>query len=639
MDMIKLSILLVVILFTAVAAVYAAGAKLELNPVFSEHMVLQRDVPLEIYGTSGPGRKVTVEIGGQKASGVSDGYGNWSVTLKPITAGGPRALVVTSGKESITLGDVLAGDVWFCSGQSNMEWPLVNTIDGAEELKNFQPQPNIRLFLQQQKAAPKPMKEASGSWAECSAENAKNFSAVAYFFAKNMQKDNSIPIGVIDSAWGGTSIEIWMKESLLKGNPVTEPIVARWKSNPVYDWKNWNNGKGMNYNFEISDIRFESSSGKAEALPVSTGAAWSANAKQDSKAVFTAGKAGKISGVIGFNAWANTDTQLKNGEDIDLSAYDTVKFKVKGMGKFSISLGQKNITDWDFYSSRDYEAAVKQQEISIALPAFKQGGWGLAKPFTQSAIDLFKINIKSPSIELPSALYNGMVEPFGRYKIKGALWYQGENNAGRAKQYQALLPMMIGSWRKLWGYDFPFFIVQLTSFMERKAEPGESERAELREAQLKASAIPGVAVVSIIDLGDAKDIHPRIKEPVGARLAQAAKVMLFGKEGPMTGPLYEKYRFEGNKMVLYFNNIGKGMEAKNGYLKGFSIAGDDRVFKWAKAEIKDNTVIVWNDEIKEPKAVRYAWADNPECNLYNKEGLAASPFRTDDWPGLTDNNY
>lgn len=627
----------------------AAPSKLEVNPVFTSHMVLQRDIPFEIFGTAGPGKRVNVEIAGQKASGIADGYGDWTVKLEPITAGGPREMIIKCGRETITLEDVLAGDVWFCSGQSNMEWTLANTNDGAEELKNFKPQPNIRLFLQQQIPSPKPLKKAAGAWTECTSQTAANFSAIAYFFAKNFQKENNIPIGLIDSAWGGTPIEIWMKESLLKGNPKTQPILDRWKSNPVFDWKTWNNGAGMNYGMDISDIRFISSAGNVEPMYVNVtnstgtglGGSWSSWAKPGSTAVFDGGaKTGKLSGIIGFNAWAGAGTPLKAGEEADLSAYDTLSFKVKGTGRFSVGLTQKTIADYDYYSSQDYDATKKEREISIPIASLKQGGWGLAKPFTQSAVVQLQFNIKSMTVELPSALYNGMVTPFSRYKIKGALWYQGENNAWKAAQYKVMLPLMIKNWRDIWNIgDFPFIVVQLTNFMERKAKPGESAWAELREAQLTALELPNTAVVPIIDIGDAKDIHPRYKEPVAARLAHAALVMLNLKDPPATGPIFDRMEITGNKVTIRFKNVRRGLEAKNGDLKGFAIAGEDKVFKWAKAEIKDDTVIVWADNVAEPKAVRYAWADNPECNLYNKEGLAASPFRTDDWPGLGDNNY
>ncbi len=635
------------ILFASWVFALQQNIKFQVSPVFSNHMVLQRDTPLEIFGQAAPGKSVAVEIAGQRNSGLANAKGEWAVKLKPMAAGGPYEMTITAG-EIIRLNDVLIGDVWFCSGQSNMEWPLVNTNDGAEELKNFGAKPNIRLFLQQQTISPKPLQNAAGDWTLCDAENAKNFSAVAYHMGKHLQKEINVPIGLIESAWGGTPAEIWMDENLLKGNPVTQPILDRWKGSSVYDWKAWNNGKGMDFNVEISDIRFVSSSGRAGPAYVKAspdaegvfGGTWSSWAKPGSSAAFrVSGNSGRLSGMIGFNAWAGAGTLLKDGTDVDLSAFDAIKFKVRGNGRFSVSLTQNSISDYDYYSSQDYDAAGTWQDISIPMASLKQGGWGLAKPFTQNAIVQIQFNIKSLTMELPSALFNGMVAPFTRYKIRGAAWYQGENNIGRAAQYRTLLPLLIRNWRTAWAEgDFPFLVIQLPNFGERRTEPGESAWAELREAQLKALDLPNTAVVSIIDLGDAKDVHPRNKEPVGVRLAKAALVVSYGKEGPSTGPIYNSISIQNGEAIIKFKNTGSGLISKDGELKGFAIAGDDGQFKWARAEIRDDTVVVWNFDIREPKAVRYGWADNPECNLYNKEGLAASPFRTDDWPGITDNN-
>jgi hypothetical protein len=429
-------------------------------------------------------------------------------------------------------------------------------------------------------------------------------------------------------------------KNLLKGNSITQPILDRWKGSYVYDWKAWNNGQGMNYDIEISDIRFVSSSGKANPSSVSFSGTWNSWAKPGSSAAFKAyGNAGKLSGMIGFNAWAGAGTLLKDGSDVDLSEFDTIKFKVRGNGRFSVSLTQNSIADYDYYSSQDYDAKDTWQEISIPMSSLKQGGWGLSKPFTQNAIVQIQFNIKSLTMELPSALYNGMVMPFTRYKIRGIAWYQGENNIGRAAQYRTILPLLIRNWRDVWAEgDISFLVVQLPNFGERRIEPGDSAWAELRDAQLKALDLPNTSVVSIIDLGDAREVHPRYKEPVGVRLAQAALVISYGREGPSTGPIYDSMSVRNGEAIIKLKNTGSGLMSKGGELKGFAIVGDDKQFKWAKAEIRDNTVVAWNFDVKEPKAVRYAWADNPDCNLYNKEGLAASPFRTDDWPGITDNN-
>jgi len=634
----KILIIFSLIIFGGVSV--AAGlnkGKLKVYSPLGDHMVLQRDAELLIKGEAGILSPVSVEIAGQKGKTRAGITGKWKIKLNPLKAGGPYDMSVKSGEE-LVIKDILIGDVWFCSGQSNMEWPLINTDDGAEELKSFKTNDKIRLFLQQQVPSPKPLKEARGNWAVCDKGNASNFSAIGYFMGKKIYEETGVPVGIIDSSWGGTSIEIWMDEKILAKHDETKPILKRWKENPQVDWKLWNYGKGMSYSLEIKDICFKSGK-KNDCIKLSEsgngiyGGSWSAWAKPGSSAEYDAGK---LSGIIGFYAWAGAGTLLDSGKPVDISGYDTISFKVKGAGDFSFSFTQDSIQDYDYYSSPDYKGSSAWKEISVPIKSLKQAGWGKASDFTPEAVVQFQINIKSAGIELPSSLYNGMVVPYYDYRIKGAAWYQGENNASRAKQYSILLPEMIKNWRKGWGYDFPFLVVQLTSFMQRKNEPSESEWAELREAQLSALQLKNTAVIPIIDLGDANDIHPKIKKPVGERLANAAMAVAYGKDVTVTGPLYKSMKKEENKIIIKFTNTGKGLKCRGKELKGFAIAGSDMEFVWANAVIKDNTVEVWSEEVKEPVAVRYAWADNPECNLYNSEGLAASPFRTDNNPGITD---
>lgn len=637
-------------IFIFIAFYIRADNKLKLSNIFSDNMVLQRNAEIILSGYGNPGSEVTVSFIDEKTATKINNKGEWKIKLKSRESGGPYEMKISSNNESIIIKNILIGDVWFGSGQSNMEWQLMHTKDGAEELKNFEEQDKIRFFTQQQIPAPYPLKEASGQWLLCNKVNAQNFSAIAYFFGKKIYEKTGIPIGLINSSWGGTPIEIWLDAKVLKGNPVTEPILKRWNNLSGFDWKKWNYGKGMDYKIEFSELKFIPRAVDKKPLIVKVcencsgdlGGLWYSWAKPGSTANYNNEKdKGIIQGIIGFNAWAGAGTLLNNNETVDLTDYEFIEFNIRGKGKFCLSLCQPSIEDYDFYTTEDFEATQSFKYIRIPISSLKQGGWGVKKPFTQNAIKQIQFNIKSTTIELPSVLYNGMVYPFADYKIKGVLWYQGESNVERAKQYETLLTLMIKNWRNLWKEDLPFFIVQLPNFLPKRAEPAESAWAELREAQLKVMLkLPGVITVPIIDLGDENDIHPKIKKPVGDRLANAALVLLYGKEGVATGPLYESMDIKENKIYIKFKNAGDGLIAKNGDLKGFAIAGKDRNFKWAKAEIKDNdTVVVWNDEIKDPVAVRYAWADSPECNLYNKQGLAASPFRTDNWEGVTDKNF
>ena len=643
MHQLKLLIILFFLFFLLVCLVLGAktGMKLKMSNIFSDNMVIQRDTEILVTGYGTEGKEVSVTFAGETVSGKIDSHGEWKVRLKPKNAGGPYEMQVLSGDEKITIKNILIGDVWFCSGQSNMEWQLMHTVDGAEELKNFKNQDKIRFFTQQQIPAPQPLKETSGTWQLCNKENAQNFSAIAYFFGKKIHEETGVPIGLINSSWGGTPIEIWLDAKLLKGNPVTEPILKRWNELSLFDWKKWNYGKGLNYKLEFSDLQFIPKSKSRKTLLIRScegcsgdmGGAWSTWAKPGSTAEYKNEKnSGIISGIIGFNAWAGAGTLLNNNEIVDLSDYDAIEFKVRGNCKFSVSLTQPSIEDYDYYSSFDFEATNTFKKITIPISSLRQGGWGKAKVFTQNEIKQIQFNIKSMTVELPSVLYNGMVVPFADFKIKGVLWYQGESNAERAKQYETLLPLMIKNWRDTWGYEIPFFIVQLPGFMQKREQPSESSWAELREAQLKTMQnMQSVVTVSTIDLGDSNDIHPKIKKPYGDRLAHSALVLLYEKKGPPTGPVYDSMEIKGDKIYIKFKNTGDGLVSKGCDLKGFAIAGEDKIFKWAKAEIKDkDIVVVWRDDIKSPVAVRYAWADFPECNLYNREGLAAFPFRTDD---------
>ncbi len=638
-------------LFLFIPLYIKADKKLRLSDIFSDNMVLQRDAEIVIYGYGKPNKEVMIDFIDENATVKINSQGEWQAKLKPRQPGGPYQMKISSANEKIILKNILIGDVWFCSGQSNMEWQLMHSKDGEEELKNFIENDKIRFFIQGQIPSPYPLKDASGSWLTCNKENAQTFSAIAYFFGKKMYGETRIPVGLINSSWGGTPIEIWLDAKMMKGNQITESILKRWNFSK-FDWKKWNYGKGMDYKIEISELKFIPKVVDKKSLVVKfcencvgdIGGSWYSFAKPGSFTEFKSenGK-GIIQGTIGFNAWAGAGTLLNsNSSPFDLSDYEFIELNVSGNGKFSLALCQPGIEDYDFYSSEDFEATSLPKYLRIPISSFKQGGWGIAKPFTQNAIKQLQFNIKSITVELPSVLYNGMVHPFANFKIKGVLWYQGESNAEKAKQYETLLPLMIKNWRDTWGYEIPFFIVQLPNFLPEKNEPSESAWAELREAQLKAMLnLPKVVTVPIIDLGDEKDIHPKIKRPVGERLANAALVLLYDKNGVLTGPLYESMEIKENKIYIKFRYTGSGLVSKNGELKGFAIAaGTDKKFKWAKAEIKDkDTVVVWNDEIKEPYAVRYAWADSPECNLYNKEGLPALPFRTDNFKGITEDNY
>jgi sialate O-acetylesterase len=472
-------------------------AELKVHSLFQEHMVLQSDFACPVWGTVEPGEEITVSIAGQKKTAKADAAGKWSLKLDPMKAGGPHEMTV-AGRATVTIPDVLVGEVWVCSGQSNMEMVVNSCLNLAEEKAsaNF---PNVRHFLVKKNPQDAPVADVSGSWKPTTPENVGGFTAVGYFFGRELHQKLNVPIGLIHTSWGGTAAELWTSKPVLEGNEILKPIVANFSK------------KLENYEKQVAGHKEAAEKAKAEGKPAP----------------------------------------------------------------------------------------------------------------------------KAPSKPMsPSCLYNGMIAPVLPYGIKGAIWYQGESNAGAAKQYQTLFPEMIKNWRKDWGQgDFPFGFVQLANFQARKDAPADSNWAELREAQTMTLSLPKTGMAVIIDIGDAKDIHPKNKQDVGKRLALWAQSQVYGKELPeYSSPLYESMKVDGGKVRIAFKHTGTGLEAKGGKLTGFAIAGEDKTFVWADAAVDGKTVVVSSDKVAKPVAVRYAWADNPECSLYNKEGLPASPFRTDDWP-------
>jgi sialate O-acetylesterase len=310
------------------------------------------------------------------------------------------------------------------------------------------------------------------------------------------------------------------------------------------------------------------------------------------------------------------------------------------VGNFKLHILQPTITDWDNYVTKVISVGGDWKPVTVLFSEVKQAGWGKRLPFTQdqlAGLMIEQLISETAPARPPGGLFNGMIAPVVSFPIRGAIWYQGEGNAGRAFQYRSLLPSMISSWREAWGQgDFPFLVVQLPNFKRRQSEPSESAWAELREAQLKTLAVPKVGLAVSIDAGEADDVHPKNKRKIGERLALWALGTTYEKKLTFSGPLFREMVKEGDRLRLRFDHRGKGLVSDGGGpLRGFAVAGEDREFHWAEAKIEKGSVVVWSSEVPEPLAVRYAWADNPDCNLYNKAGLPASPFRTDDWPGVT----
>ena len=637
-------------------------AEVRLPSIIGDNMVLQRGVKVRIWGKANAGERITVTFDRKSVNTVADAQGRWQVWLGPLKAGGPSELTI-KGDNVLTIKNVLVGEVWICSGQSNMEWALVNTVDGAEAVAQAN-YPEIRLFTVEHNTATSALEDVQGRWVVTTPEDAGSFSAVGYFFGREIYQQVKVPIGLINTSWGGTPAEAWTALEALRSSPELKPILDRYESS-------LNAGPQTKQAYERALAEWEEknlyldSENKGEAQgyadPATSTVDWS---KMDLPKQFeTAGLL--IDGVVWFRkvvdvpaTWAGRDLVL-NLTAID--DYDITYFNGKKIG----STGRE--TPNSYMVPRKYVvpgSLVRSGQNVIAVRVFDragEGGFGRGGEMSLRGAGGEEISLRgdwSYKVELalepkrpdwgsrpepvgasnqnsPGVLYNAMLAPLVPFSIRGAIWYQGESNAGRAYQYRTLFPTMIRNWRSVWGYDFPFYFVQLPNWRARQDQPGESDWAELREAQAMTLREPRTGMAITIDVGDGDDLHPRNKLDVGRRLATLALANVYGKEIIPSGPLFDRFKVEGNKVRISFK-YGQGLKTSDGGpVKGFAIAGADRRFVWAEARIEGDTVVVSTPGIQKPVAVRYGWADNPLVNLYNKAGLPASPFRTDDWPGLT----
>lgn len=632
----KRSILL--FLLGLLAAASTASAGLRLPAIIGDHMVIQQGQPIAIWGWADAGQAVTVTLGKKTEMAMADDKGAWKVSLPALKAGGPYEITVAGG-DTLTVRDVLVGDVWLGSGQSNMEFAMKTSHDADKQIPKAN-HPNIRLFTVEHTTSVKPLDDLKGSWKVCAPDAVKDFSAVAYHFGKEIDRVLKMPVGLIVSCWGGTPAEDWVPRARLDQEPSLVPLLKEWDGDVVRN-QTWKTG----YDFEvtISDVRFIPKDEKEKPKGLlfkpggdGFGGAFNQSVKPGSKADFKvadksksgSGQAGVFSGLMEGGAWGGVTVPLNSNQPVDLSAYEYVEFYVKGRGEFNMTLGQPSITDWDYYAGDPFKPGKDWQLLKYPIAALKQGGWGAPKPFTPDKIVTMSFNVRPPYWpEVPSIVYNAMIAPLTPAKIKGVLWYQGESNTGRASQYHTVLSALITGWREAWGGpEFPFLIIQLPNYKSQPTEPAESGWAALREAQAKTLDVPNTGLVTTIDLGNPDNIHPTNKTDVGKRAALCALGIVYHKPIVHSGPLFDSMQVKGAKAVLKFKNVGTGLMAGK-KLKGFQAAGSDHQFHEATAVIVGKTVVVSSKEVREVAEVRYAWADNPECNLYNKAGLPASPFR------------
>jgi sialate O-acetylesterase len=622
--------------------------------LFSDHMVLQRDADIRVWGWADPGEEISISLGGHTKATSADGQRHWKIDLPAMPAGGPFVLHV-QGKKTVEFKDVMIGEVWVASGQSNMTYALSGATGAAEEIPKADYE-EIRFFTVPQKISLTPETDISpAEWVVCSPESAKTFSAVSYFYARDVYRALGVPVGIILSARPGTAGEEWTDPEALRREPALQSILKAWDDSPA-SVKSFA-ARPMDFSLEFDDFELLPQP-RDGSLPArisdfddgtsrtSTGGEWTYSWKDSPRAAFelvapgrgNKGYAARVSGTL--DEVSSSRLQANFHADLsaaDMSQFSGIRFWVRGNGQFQLEILQPTISDWDNYAAEIIHATPEWKQITISFKGLKQAGWGVSKPLTLQTLTGFQlVNMTSAGDpeRPPSGLFQGMIAPLQEYRIRGALWYQGEGNTWRAYQYRKLLPAMIAGWRKGWGEgDFPFLIVQLANHGS-SPELGDSIWAELREAQfLTARAMPNTGLAVSIDVGDPKNLHPPRKEEVGHRLALWALGTTYGEKLVYSGPLYDSMKTAGESVQIHFLQVGSGLDSRGGPLKGFAIAGTDHIFHWAEARIEGDTVIVSSPEVKAPVAVRYAWAGSPDCNLYNKEGLPASPFRTDDWPG------
>jgi len=644
----------------------SAHAEVRVPAIIGDNMVLQADMKIRVWGKASPGERVAVSFNSKNAQTTADQQGHWQTFIGPFKAGGPFELSIR-GSNTFTFKNVLVGEVWICTGQSNMEWPLVNAKGGAEVMAQAN-YPEIRLFTVQKITSASPLEDVKGRWVVTTPESVGQFSAVGYFFGRELYERLRIPIGLIHTSWGGTPAEAWTSYDALASMPELKPIIDRYQESLKALPQRQQDYERALAQWEEKNI-YADPGNKGETLgyadPWLNTAEWQ---KMNLPQYFeTAGL--NIDGAVWFRKeievpeeWVGKDLVL-NLTAID--DYDTTYFngiKVGAIGKEtpdsygtprrytipgSLVHAGRNVAAVRVFDSGGNGGFAGAGEMSLSLPGAKEnerinlaGAWD------------YKVELRlepkrpdwgsrpqapGPSNQnSPSVLYNAMIAPLTPYAIRGAIWYQGESNAGRAYQYRTLFPAMIRDWRRAWAEaDFPFYYVQLANWQPVKAQPDESEWAELREAQTMTLREPHTGMAVIIDIGDANDIHPRNKLDVGHRLAVWALVDTYRQKLEMSGPLFASYSIAGDKVVLRFKHSTGLHTADGGPPKGFAIAGADRKFYWADARIDGDTIAVSNKNVLKPVAVRYAWADNPVTNLYNGANLPASPFRTDDWQGVT----
>ena len=623
------------------------------SPMFGDNMVLQRGKPIRFWGWARAGESVRVELAGHVATAVAGTDGRWQTEVEAPAPGGPYAVKITGPEQSVMLHEVLVGDVWLCGGQSNMELGLGRVRNGADEVKAAE-HPEIRLFTVKQRVAYSPVAVPQGSWKICSpptVADGAGFSAVAYFFGRKLQEELQVPIGLIEDCWGGTPVESWMSPETLRRLKDFDPLLTEIerlhaKGGPEYGsflmhWLDEYDAGSQSNSWAAADL--DDSGWKTVPVPggfAELGVADVPGICWFRKEINLPDPLPVGPATLCLGSIEKMDTAYLNGQWVGASSWveNPRKYAIKNgvlqPGRNVLAVRVFKLKPQGGFLARPDELRLilgDKSEIPLA------GEWkGKLSADARPPHPLPLTYENYPT--MPMVLYAGMIQPVAPLSIRGAIWYQGEANADRAHQYRTLLPAMIGDWRQLFHQgDFPFYIVSLPAFMHHRDQPGSDSWAELREAQaLTARKVKHSGLAVTIDTGEADNIHPIDKQIVGERLALCALADEYGKKIPFAGPTFTSMTHLPGALKLRFHHIDGGLVVKGDKPGEFSVAGKDRQWHWAEARVEGDSVIVSSPAVPEPQAARYAWQANPAATLFNGAGLPAVPFRTDDWPGVTD---
>jgi sialate O-acetylesterase len=647
-----LGALALMLLFASTAPAADNNSLPFVSPIFGDNMVLQRGKPNTIWGWSKPGQIVHVAIAGRTAKTVTGAQGRWQLQIEPPAPGGPYTIKVV-GPQTVTFHEVLVGDVWLCGGQSNMEFGLPRARNGADEIKSAN-HPDIRLYIVSQHVSYSRAEVPRGSWKICSPETVAGsggFSAVAYFFGQRIQKETNVPIGLIQDCVGGSPAEAWTSTAGLHQSKGFEPQLAeiqrlKRKGGTAYgnfimhwydDFDIGLKGKGW------AAIEFDDSAWNNVQVPGGfreLGVADSPSVCWFRKTILLPDPLPPGRATIYLGVIEKMDTAYINGNWVGASAW-VENPRVYQVKEDILKPGKNLVTVRVFKTKPQGGFATNAEGLRLVL------GDGTVVPLAGEWKGAVSVDARPPHPlplgfenwpTMPSVLFQGMIEPVAPLAITGAIWYQGEANAERAYQYRTLLPAMIADWRKLFGQgDFPFYIVSLPAFMRHNDKPVEDAWAELREAQFRtARDVPNSGLAVTIDTGEADNIHPTDKKLVGERLALVALAKHYRKAIPYQGPTLKSVEHLPGGLRLRFDHVDGGLVVKGGKLEEFSIAGKDHKWHWAEARIDGDAIVLSSSMVSEPEAARYAWQSFPKATLYNGAGLPAVPFRTDNWPGITE---